>query len=431
MAGTLSHLRSQLRTSYGGQALLLTCGHYEDHHPIRSDARGRCVITICAGGAAQALSIDTLMATPFPTDLVAAPSGGADRVGVEQQRRAQHPDRRADAGHRADGRPHRSQMARGHELHRRRRAVDHRAGLHERREDDRLRARRRREPAGRIAEPGAAAGRHRSSGVRGAGRRRHTEAARPRQRRRAVAEGTARRVGLARTDLERRSRRPPISRRDSSTRAAAHRACRGRRTDRCSRSRAGAARTATSACSRSRRRSCATSIRRSIATATPVWSPDGSRIAWIRQGAAPRARMFSPRREVDEPWSLRVADVKTGHGATGVEGRRRIRQRLPGRGRRQPAVLGRRRSAGRSRGRRTAGCISIPFRPAGGKATLLTPGNFEVEYVNIAPDRRAMIYNSNQDDIDKRHVWTVPVDGSAKPARNAVEVDRQRMAAGR
>ena len=43
-----------------------------------------------------------------------------------------------------------------------------------------------------------------------------------------------------------------------------------------------------------------------------VWSPDGSRIAWIRQGAAPRARMFSPRREVDEPWSLRVADVKTG-----------------------------------------------------------------------------------------------------------------------
>ena len=42
-----------------------------------------------------------------------------------------------------------------------------------------------------------------------------------------------------------------------------------------------------------------------------------------------------------------------------------------------------------------------------------------------------MIYNSNQDDIDKRHIWTVPVDGSAKPTRNAVEVDRQRMAAGR
>ena len=51
-------------------------------------------------------------------------------------------------------------------------------------------------------------------------------------------------------------------------------------------------------------------------------------------------------------------------------------------------------------------------------AMLLTPGNFEVEYVNITPDRTRMIYNSNQDDIDRRHVWTVPVDGSARPTRN-------------
>jgi dipeptidyl aminopeptidase/acylaminoacyl peptidase len=45
-----------------------------------------------------------------------------------------------------------------------------------------------------------------------------------------------------------------------------------------------------------------------------AWSPDGIRIAWIRQRAAPRARMFSPRRQVDEPWFLRVADVKSGQG---------------------------------------------------------------------------------------------------------------------
>jgi len=30
-----------------------------------------------------------------------------------------------------------------------------------------------------------------------------------------------------------------------------------------------------------------------------------------------------------------------------------------------------------------------------------------------------MIYNSNQDDIDRRHIWTVAVDGSSKPVRNA------------
>ena len=57
---------------------------------------------------------------------------------------------------------------------------------------------------------------------------------------------------------------------------------------------------------------------------------------------------------------------------------------------------------------------------AGGAATLLTPGAFEVEYVNITPDQSRMLYNSNQDDLNRRHIWTVPVDGSAKPARNAV-----------
>jgi dipeptidyl aminopeptidase/acylaminoacyl peptidase len=56
---------------------------------------------------------------------------------------------------------------------------------------------------------------------------------------------------------------------------------------------------------------------------------------------------------------------------------------------------------------------SVPA--AGGKATLLTPGKFEVEYVSITLDRTRMIYNSNQEEIDQRHVWTVPVDGSALP----------------
>jgi dipeptidyl aminopeptidase/acylaminoacyl peptidase len=58
---------------------------------------------------------------------------------------------------------------------------------------------------------------------------------------------------------------------------------------------------------------------------------------------------------------------------------------------------------------------SVPA--AGGKPTVLTPGNFEVEYVNIAPDGTRMIYNSNQDEIDQRHVWTVPVDGSSLPVQ--------------
>jgi dipeptidyl aminopeptidase/acylaminoacyl peptidase len=52
----------------------------------------------------------------------------------------------------------------------------------------------------------------------------------------------------------------------------------------------------------------------------------------------------------------------------------------------------------------------------GGKATLLTPGAFEVEHVTLSPDRRHVIYSSNQDDIDRRHIWRVALpDGRPTP----------------
>ena len=146
----------------------------------------------------------------------------------------------------------------------------------------------------------------------------------------------------------------------------------------------------------------------------PVWSPDGSRIAWIRQFAAPRPRMFSPRREVDEPWSLRVADVKTGQARQVWKGDKGYGSAFQG------VVADSQLYWGKS------DYLVFPWEKdgwvhlysvsaAGGKPSLLTPGNFEVEYVNISDDGSRMIYNSNQDDIDHRHVWTVPVDGSARP----------------
>jgi dipeptidyl aminopeptidase/acylaminoacyl peptidase len=145
-----------------------------------------------------------------------------------------------------------------------------------------------------------------------------------------------------------------------------------------------------------------------------AWSPDGTKIAWIRQGAAPRARMFSPRRQVDEPWSLRVADVKTGQA-------QQVWKADAGYGSAFQGVVSDSQLYWAAGDRlvfpwEKDGWNHLYSVPAtGGKATLLTPGNFEVEYVNIAPDRSRMIYNSNQDDIDRRHVWTVPVDASARP----------------
>ena len=162
-----------------------------------------------------------------------------------------------------------------------------------------------------------------------------------------------------------------------------------------------------------------------------AWSPDGTRIAWIRQGAAPRARMFSPRRQVDEPWSVRVADVRTGEG-------RQVWRADAGYGSAFQGVVSDSQlywaagdrlvfpwekdgwlrlysvpASGPSAG---SGPLRAESRD-GGKATLLTPRNVEVEYVNIAPDRTRMIYNSGEDVVDRRHVWTVPVDGSKPPSR--------------
>ena len=283
------------------------------------------------------------MATPFPTDLMAAPTGGA--IAWVSSNSGVHNILIATA---RTGMPaHRSQMARRHELHRRRRAVDHRAGLHERRArrsstcaaTARTARANRRIPRSCRTAPIKRCSRCRSPAERRSGSDpAAASCASPRGQRVAwVSRGQIWSADLA---SDRRSRR------GWSMRAAARRDCRGRRMDRCSPSRAAAARTATSASSRSHRselRYIDPSLDRD---GNAVWSPDGSRIAWIRQGAAPRARMFSPRREVDEPWSLRVADVKTGMAKQVWKADAGYGSAFQGSGRRQPAVLGRGRSAG-------------------------------------------------------------------------------------
>ena len=52
----------------------------------------------------------------------------------------------------------------------------------------------------------------------------------------------------------------------------------------------------------------------------------------------------------------------------------------------------------------------------GGRATLLTPGGFEVEHVAMSPDGATIVFSSNQDDIERRHLWKVPVTGGPPTA---------------
>jgi dipeptidyl aminopeptidase/acylaminoacyl peptidase len=158
---------------------------------------------------------------------------------------------------------------------------------------------------------------------------------------------------------------------------------------------------------------------------SPEWSPDGTRIAFIRTPAFRNQFMFNPRRS-GEPWSIRLADLRAATpGAPGAAGREIFRAEQ-GRG----SVFQRVNAENQiiwTAGDRLVfpwerdGWTHLYSMPAGGGApALLTPGAFEVEDVALAAGGAQIMYSSNQEagdaaDIDRRHVWTVPVAGG-KPA---------------
>ena len=142
---------------------------------------------------------------------------------------------------------------------------------------------------------------------------------------------------------------------------------------------------------------------------SPVWSSDGTEIAFIRIPTAGLQLLFGPHRK-GQPWSIRVADVATGKG-------REVWKASPGPGSVFHRIVAKRELFWGAGGRlvfpweRDGWLHLYSVSTRGGKATLLTPGDFEVEDVSISPDRSEILINSNQNDIDRRHVWKLSVAG--------------------
>ncbi|HXI28583.1 MAG TPA: prolyl oligopeptidase family serine peptidase [Vicinamibacterales bacterium] len=157
---------------------------------------------------------------------------------------------------------------------------------------------------------------------------------------------------------------------------------------------------------------------------SPMWSLEGRAIAFVRQpgrGGVPR----SPLVQQPQPWSIVVADAKPAEkGADGGfeswKSGKALVDSIP-------------RTQGEANLHWAADdhvvflsyqdgwphVYAIHHPGAGGRPALLTPGPFMVEHVSLTPDGKFVVYSANTGsdphDIDRRHLFKVPVDGSSAP----------------
>ena len=137
----------------------------------------------------------------------------------------------------------------------------------------------------------------------------------------------------------------------------------------------------------------------------PEWSPDGREIAFVRVPYSPDEN-FDRAWRSGRPWSIRVADATTGVG-------HELWRAAPG-----PGSVFRGLDADEQLFWTADGYVIFPWEgdgwlhlyavaATGGAARLLTPGNFEAENATFAPDRRSVVFSSNQGDSERRHIWEV------------------------
>ncbi len=144
----------------------------------------------------------------------------------------------------------------------------------------------------------------------------------------------------------------------------------------------------------------------------PAWSPDGKHIAFARQNGQADV-LSTPLVEQPNPFSIWVGSADDGAARVAWRSPATLNGSFP----LTPDGLFLMWGANdhltfRAELDGWAHLYSLPA--AGGEPVLLTPGEFIVEHVSMAPDRKALLYSANagtaEGDIDRRHVFRVAVD---------------------
>lgn len=149
----------------------------------------------------------------------------------------------------------------------------------------------------------------------------------------------------------------------------------------------------------------------------PRWSPDGKRLLFVRRLTHGHRGIITARvYPVPDPWEIRIADVASGKvkpvwKAPDHDSFSYARARW----------LDNHNIVFFSEADGWRHIYTVPAR--GGKARQLTEGKFETEQFTVNPGLGKVFFNSNANDIDRRHIWSVDVNGGIKQETKGLGIE--------